>query len=182
MTAWKKIFVVVQLLTPASGFHAIPSHHIPPSEVIHRNYRSNPPSLRPKHGTFVERGKTSTSLNTLSNIDVLSSLYKASLDTNPLETKLMTGAILAVCGDAIAQLRDPGDYDIRRATSFAGFDIVYRAIQCYLFPIIVAHFYGQHLESFVPSSDLEILGPMEQTMGKFHVCLLITCFFRILLS
>jgi len=165
MAVWKIVFTVVQLLTPAAGFQAIPSHLISSSEVntLNRNYRSAP-TLTQKHVTFAGLGQTSTRLHLVENINALSSLYKASLETNPLQTKLVTGAILAVCGDAIAQLRDPGDYDLRRATSFASFDAIYRALQVYLFPIIVLQFHGQHLESIMPSIDLEVLGPIEQTM------------------
>jgi hypothetical protein len=56
-------------------------------------------------------------------------MYKESLATHPLITKMATGGTLAVCGDAIAQSRTDEEYDKRRAVSFAGFDCVYRAVQ-----------------------------------------------------
>ena len=69
----------------------------------------------------------------------------------------MTGATLAVCGDAIAQQQAAAssfdqnqnqnnfDYDQRRALSFAVFDMAYRALQHYAFPLIVATCHGQFL-------------------------------------
>ena len=83
--------------------------------------------------------------------------YKELLKTNPLPTKMMTGATLAVCGDAIAQQQAASsssdqnqnennfDYDQRRALSFAVFDMAYRALQHYAFPLIVATCHGQFL-------------------------------------
>lgn len=70
---------------------------------------------------------------------------------------MMTGATLAVCGDAIAQQQAASsssdqnqnlnnfDYDQRRALSFAVFDMAYRALQHYAFPLIVATCHGQFL-------------------------------------
>jgi protein Mpv17 len=74
--------------------------------------------------------------------------YKHQLAQHPLPTKMMTGATLAVCGDAIAQSKntdsDP-QYDVTRASSFAVFDSAYRALQHYAFPILVTQCQGHVL-------------------------------------
>lgn len=95
--------------------------------------------------------------------------YKELLKTHPLPTKMMTGATLAVCGDAIAQSKDRDvDYDKRRAASFAVFDMAYRALQHFSFPIIVAYCHGQILGSLpvVGSLDSSQLAAMEQTLAS----------------
>lgn len=72
--------------------------------------------------------------------------YKHQLASYPLSTKMITGAALAVCGDAIAQPKTIDEpYDTSRASSFAIFDSVYRALQHHSFPIIVAKCQGQFL-------------------------------------
>jgi hypothetical protein len=68
--------------------------------------------------------------------------YKHSLAVNPLETKMITGAVLATLGDAFGQSREPEEYDKRRAASFMAFDAAYRALQHNAFPWIV-HCQGQ---------------------------------------
>lgn len=74
--------------------------------------------------------------------------YKELLKTNPLPTKMVTGATLAVCGDAIAQTKAAdAEYDKRRAASFAAFDMCYRALQHFAFPVIVATCQGQYFGS-----------------------------------
>lgn len=75
--------------------------------------------------------------------------YRELLKTNPLPTKMATGATLAVCGDAIAQAKaaDDAEYDKRRAASFAAFDMCYRALQHFAFPVIVATCQGQYFGS-----------------------------------
>jgi len=156
MRGWARVVTVVQLFTRTNGF-TTPSHTTPKVGTSQQN-------IMKQHATFIQLRKPISALRDVSNAEILSSLYRASLNANPLETKLATGAILAVGGDAIAQLRDPGDYDQRRALSFASFDVFYRAIQCYLFPIIVANFFGQHLGDIFPNVDTEYLGPIEQTM------------------
>jgi len=62
--------------------------------------------------------------------------YSASLAAHPLATKMITGGVLSVTGDAIAQSREPDEYDTRRAVSFMVFDMTYRALQHNIFPII----------------------------------------------
>jgi hypothetical protein len=96
--------------------------------------------------------------------------YRKVLISNPLPTKMMTGATLAVCGDAIAQSKDVDkDYDKRRAASFAAFDMAYRAVQHFSFPIIVAACHGQYLGAIPPigdNFDASQLGAMEQTLAS----------------
>lgn len=95
--------------------------------------------------------------------------YKELLKTHPLPTKMMTGATLAVCGDAIAQSKDTDvDYDKRRAASFAVFDMAYRALQHFSFPIIVAYCHGQLLGSIpmLDALDPSQLAAMEQTLAS----------------
>jgi Mpv17 / PMP22 family len=98
------------------------------------------------------------------------SAYKQLLKMHPLPTKMMTGATLAVCGDAIAQSKDKdAEYDMKRASSFAIFDMVYRSLQHTLFPIIVAHCHGQYLGSLSileDSFDASRLAAVEQTMAS----------------
>jgi len=66
--------------------------------------------------------------------------YKSSMASFPLQTKVTTGATLAVLGDGLAQLRDPmqTSYNPRRATSFAAFDGCYRFFQHHAFPYIIS--------------------------------------------
>ena len=71
--------------------------------------------------------------------------YRQCLATNPLPTKMMTGAVLATCGDAIAQSKEDAPYDKKRASSFAVFDMAYRALQHASFPWIIQHCKGQFL-------------------------------------
>jgi len=95
--------------------------------------------------------------------------YKELLKTHPLPTKMLTGATLAVCGDAIAQSKDTDvDYDKRRAASFAVFDMAYRALQHFSFPIIVAYCHGQLLGSVpvLDTLDSAQLAAMEQTLAS----------------
>lgn len=82
----------------------------------------------------------------------------------------MTGATLAVCGDAIAQSKDKeNDYDKRRAASFAAFDMSYRAVQHFSFPVIVAACHGQYLGSLPILGDVfdaSQFAAMEQTLAS----------------
>jgi protein Mpv17 len=91
-------------------------------------------------------------------------MYNQALMTNPLETKLATGGILAFAGDFIAQSRDDADYDVKRAGAIVSFDMMYRAMQCALFPEIVRVCDGHHLGSFLQGVDISVLATLEQTM------------------
>eukprot|EP00557_Chaetoceros_sp_GSL56_P005784 CAMPEP_0176502642 /NCGR_PEP_ID=MMETSP0200_2-20121128/14867_1 /TAXON_ID=947934 /ORGANISM="Chaetoceros sp., Strain GSL56" /LENGTH=197 /DNA_ID=CAMNT_0017901737 /DNA_START=520 /DNA_END=1110 /DNA_ORIENTATION=- len=95
-------------------------------------------------------------------------MYKDSLMEHPLQTKMLTGGVLAFLGDAIAQSREPR-YDEKRAAAFVSFDVVYRAVQCSLFPMIVETCDGNFLSSFLPEStsvDIRTLATMEQTFAN----------------
>lgn len=125
--------------------------------------------------------------HTLSTINIASNegtnlldLYKQSLLSNPLPTKMITGATLAVCGDAIAQSRSDDEYDKKRAASFAAFDCAYRAVQHFSFPAIVQQCQGQYIGALIASipglagavsgSGMEdptyYYGAMEQTLAS----------------
>ena len=115
-----------------------------------------------------------------STLPNLLTAYKAQLSAHPLPTKMLTGATLAVCGDAIAQRRAnkndaSASYDLPRAASFAVFDMAYRALQHFSFPILVEQCRGQFLgamstlllASFLPASDIQhAAASMEQTLGS----------------
>mmetsp|Transcript_23506 Transcript_23506/g.66516 ORF Transcript_23506/g.66516 Transcript_23506/m.66516 type:complete len:260 (-) Transcript_23506:157-936(-) len=108
--------------------------------------------------------------HTVPHIDLLAS-YKQTLAQHPLPTKMMTGATLAVCGDAIAQSQDQtSDYDKRRAASFAVFDMAYRALQHVSFPIIVANCHGQYFDSVFPflhdALAVNQMAAIEQTLAS----------------
>mmetsp|Transcript_10844 Transcript_10844/g.26228 ORF Transcript_10844/g.26228 Transcript_10844/m.26228 type:complete len:297 (-) Transcript_10844:1402-2292(-) len=68
-------------------------------------------------------------------------LYKSALSNNPLQTKVLTGALLSLLGDGAAQTREGGDslraYDVKRGLSFAAFDSIYRMFQHVAIPVIV---------------------------------------------
>lgn len=107
-----------------------------------------------------------------SPLDIMVTMYRDSLMDYPLETKLVTGGLLAFLGDAIAQSKDKV-YDTKRAGSFVAFDIVYRAVQCGLFPYITETCDGHFLASIMSvfSSpyemvDLHSLATLEQTFAN----------------
>eukprot|EP00979_Chaetoceros_neogracilis_P012104 scaffold3111_cov263-Chaetoceros_neogracile.AAC.11 len=123
-----------------------------------------------------ENAIASTALNAFNPLEA----YAQQLVKHPLITKMMTGATLAVCGDAIAQSQNDDEYDKRRAASFAGFDFIYRAVQHYSFPAIVQHCQGQYIASILATiPGLQALvqsqlgenaqsyfGAMEQTLAS----------------
>ena len=77
--------------------------------------------------------------------------YKGSMIRSPLRTKVVTGATLAVLGDAMAQIRDfkQKSYNPRRAASFAAFDGCYRFFQHLAFPFIISICQGRVLACFL---------------------------------
>ncbi len=99
--------------------------------------------------------------------DFMVTMYKDTLLEFPVATNMATGGVLALLGDAIAQSQNK-EYDSIRATSLVSFDIVYRATQCALFPLIVDVCDGSHLASplSLVTSDLDLhaLATMEQTI------------------
>mmetsp|Transcript_36103 Transcript_36103/g.66177 ORF Transcript_36103/g.66177 Transcript_36103/m.66177 type:complete len:315 (+) Transcript_36103:127-1071(+) len=98
--------------------------------------------------------------------------YMSTLGSNPLPTKMLTGAALAAAGDAIAQGRDDDDYNAARGASFAAFDMTYRGAQHYLFPIIVEFCRGQYLLSIMAAVgatklfDASSLTAMERALAN----------------
>lgn len=108
------------------------------------------------------RVQSSTTLHA-DPLDIMLTMYKESLNTHPLETKVITGGVLAFLGDAIAQSKEP-KYDEKRALSFVSFDAMYRAVQCYLFPEITRVFDGHYLATLIHNVDLKTLATMEQTI------------------
>lgn len=83
--------------------------------------------------------------------------YTHALKAHPLTTKMLTGGVLATCGDAIAQSQTDEDYDKRRAASFGVFDMAYRALQHVSFPVIVAQCHGQYAAALFGSLGMASL-------------------------
>ena len=123
-------------------------------------------------------------LNGAPSFAILLDHYRHWLTVRPLRTKVATGALLAVLGDALAQSKSPNNspqaesaagYDIFRAISFATFDSCYRVFQHGAFPLLVqkcrgkvlGNFMGAIFGSFFGSSDrlLRTCAAMEQTMA-----------------
>lgn len=121
-------------------------------------------TLSPQRSLYSSDGMRTSLDMMVSPFDDSVMIYKELLDSNPFSTKLITGGILAVCGDAIAQSREPGDYDQIRAASFATFDMIYRAVQCAIFPMIILRWHGQYLTEFLPWMDLKSCAAIEDTM------------------
>jgi len=96
----------------------------------------------------------------------LSGAYTDSLVQHPLATKMITGGVLATSGDALAQSRTDEQYDTRRAASFMAFDICYRALQHFSFPIIVHECQGQFLGPLMSTFPTEYAAAMEQTLAS----------------
>lgn len=108
----------------------------------------------------------------------LYSQYRHTLDTKPLPTKIMTGCVLAVAGDAIAQSREPSGYNPKRAASFVAFDGCWRAVQVGTYKPLVALCNGQFSMNLVKGLfgsgtllqqqqqhlDPYLFGAMEQTL------------------
>ena len=98
--------------------------------------------------------------------------YMSTLSDYPLPTKMITGACLATVGDAIAQGREDGEYNLSRGSSFAAFDATYRAAQHYVFPIIVELCKGKFLLSTLATIgatqlfDISALTAMERSLAS----------------
>lgn len=130
----------------------------------------------------------SSSLNTAANngdgsmafADMASSLfqdYRNALDANPLRVKIITGCLLAIVGDAIAQSVQPEDYNTKRAAAFVAFDGVWRTVQQVTYGPIILNCNGKFFSSLLGSLPIAsvhdqvlkeenrvILGAMEQTL------------------
>lgn len=116
------------------------------SSISHIHHGAPPPWRLPT--TILT--SSDTALDALSLPSNLYIAYKQALITDPLATKMTTGALLAILGDAIAQ-QCVGDecpiYDSKRAISFAAFDASYRAVQHAIYPPMISFFQGQYLSS-----------------------------------
>jgi protein Mpv17 len=107
---------------------------------------------------------TSTSLIRYSGLFLQNGLfnpYQNLLVIHPLQTKVGTGAILAVVGDAVAQkVTQKGQHqqdssfatywDKRRALSFAVFDMCYRVFQHNMFPFVIRLGQGNVIKKVLP--------------------------------
>ena len=130
-------------------------------------------SLQESISPFLENANTLSS--SVPVVDNLLNSYKHALQVHPLETKMLTGGFLATMGDAIAQSREPEEYDTRRAASFAAFDMAYRALQHNVFPMIVQYCQGKFFLGAVVaippfakfvSQHLDSFAAMEQTLAS----------------
>eukprot|EP00962_Isochrysis_galbana_P008864 scaffold2475_cov115-Isochrysis_galbana.AAC.8 len=93
--------------------------------------------------------------------------YSHSLALHPIETKVATAAVLAVGGDALAQLRECEPYDTRRAASFVLFNSCYRgAFQHNAFPLIAKTFKGHALHNLLPSIPLNVCAAISCTAAN----------------
>jgi hypothetical protein len=86
--------------------------------------------------------------------------YKQSMALHPLQTKVVTGASLAIMGDAMAQSMELNiqHYDTRRAASFAAFDGSYRVFQHLAFPAIIGHCEGRVLTRLLSAIPTLVVG------------------------
>ena len=92
--------------------------------------------------------------------------YQHALQTDALKTQVETGIALAVVGDAIAQkTQSPEPYNVNRAASFAAFDGVYRAVQHYVYPPMIALCNGQLLGTLLPNQQ-GFAAAMEQALAS----------------
>lgn len=105
-------------------------------------------------------------------VSVIFGKYMSTLGEYPLPTKMITGAVLASAGDAIAQGRDDEEYDAARGASFASFDMTYRAAQHWVFPLIVQWCRGQYLLGTMAAVggsqlvDITSLAAMERSLAS----------------
>jgi len=82
--------------------------------------------------------------------------YSSAIHYHPLLTHVVTGGVLAVIGDALAQKQEKAaTYNEKRAVSFCAFDMSYRALQHYAFPWIVSNFRGEYCMEFLSDFGLQ---------------------------
>ncbi|VEU35763.1 unnamed protein product [Pseudo-nitzschia multistriata] len=110
--------------------------------------------------------------------DLASSLlsdYRKALDAEPLKVKIITGCLLAIVGDAIAQSNTPEEYNTLRAGAFVAFDGVWRTVQQVTYGPIIQTCNGQFslgllgslpfLHDKLQTEDTTfLLGAIEQTL------------------
>jgi len=172
-----RLLVLSVLTVLQQQHHVVNGFGIPAADTFHamQTAASHAHVMQTAASHFFH-GTSSAATTTLPHHVDLLEAYKHTLSAHPLPTKMITGATLAVCGDAIAQTKDkPQDvsfgehYDKRRASSFAIFDMSYRALQHFSFPIIVAACHGQYLGSLPVLGDhLDVsqLAAIEQTLAS----------------
>ena len=121
--------------------------------------------------------------------DIASSLlseYRKALDAEPLKVKIITGCLLAILGDALAQSRQPDEeYNTKRAGAFVAFDGVWRTVQQVTYGPIIQTCNGKFTAGLVGSLPLlnvqdqllrdenkVIMGAIEQTLVSQLVLIL----------
>ena len=118
--------------------------------------------------------------STIAIADIASSLfqdYRNALDANPLRVKIITGCLLAIVGDAIAQSIQPEVYNTKRAAAFVAFDGVWRTVQQVTYGPIILYCNGKFstdLLGSLPIASVQdqllkgentiVLGAIEQTL------------------
>lgn len=110
--------------------------------------------------------------------DIASSLlddYRSALDAEPLKVKIITGCLLAIVGDAIAQSGQPEEYNKKRAAAFVMFDAVWRTVQQVTYGPIIQTCNGKFSTSLLGSlafaqdaalkeENKFVFGAIEQTL------------------
>lgn len=142
---------------------------------VHHAHTPKRLSNRSQHQSLLKTNSLATATRDTTSlhatpIDLLVTMYKDSILDHPIATNMATGGVLAFLGDAIAQSSQNDEYDEVRAASLVSFDIVYRATQCALFPVITDVCDGSHLATplSILASDIDIhsLATMEQTFAN----------------
>ena len=103
--------------------------------------------------------------------------YRKALDADPLKVKIITGCLLAIVGDAIAQSNTPEDYNKKRAVAFVMFDGVWRTVQQVTYGPIIQTCNGKFSttlfgslpflniqDQLVKEENVILLGAIEQTL------------------
>ena len=168
--AFKKVLISLLVCAHSSAFTNAFSAthntklHVRPTNAAFSTSNEKLTHLSPQ---FLSGRSSKTSLDALApSITAAGILYQKSLVTYPLTTKLVTGATLALIGDAIAQSNQNTVYDERKATSIVVFDVFYRSLQCVLFPVLVRLCQGQHFGKIFRNASSNSLAAWEQTLGE----------------
>lgn len=166
-------------LVQQATFSALPtytSHHTMITDLPH-----SMPSINSVNNLSAYSNLDLATSNVVSSTtDIASSLlkdYKTALDADPLKVKIITGCLLAIVGDAIAQSGQPEDYNKKRAAAFVTFDAVWRTVQQVTYGPIIETCNGKFsisLLGFLPLANIQqliiqeenriILGAIEQTL------------------
>mmetsp|Transcript_23562 Transcript_23562/g.34884 ORF Transcript_23562/g.34884 Transcript_23562/m.34884 type:complete len:281 (-) Transcript_23562:232-1074(-) len=159
----KELISFFTLLCATTFVHSFQISSISTSSSRHHHV-TRPMHHQPSRNSILHVPASSTKLHA-EPLEVIMTMYKQSLFDYPVPTKMLTGGILAFVGDAVAQSREP-EYDKKRAGAFVSFDLVYRAVQCSLFPTIVDICDGHFLAPVLPDIDVHFLGTLEQTFAN----------------